>query len=123
MDFLSEAIQRHQIRLAIPASDQALALFERFRDGLESRTRLAMAGSNAVRQVLDKWLYLELARQLDIPCPRQFGLRDMRQIPEMIRMLGFPIVLKRRGIRPIRTCRPSSFVCCMPTTSNNCEPT
>jgi hypothetical protein len=95
--FLSEAIQRHQIRLAIPASDQALVLFERFRDGLESRTRLAMAGSNAVRQVLDKRLNLELARQLEIPCPRQFDLRDMRQIPEMIRMLGFPIVLKRPG--------------------------
>ena len=36
------------------ASDQALELFERFRDGLESRTRLAIAGFNAVRQVLDK---------------------------------------------------------------------
>ncbi len=97
VDFLLEVIQRHQVGLAIPGSDQALVLFERFRDRLENHTRLAMASSDAVRRVLDKRLNLELARQLGIPCPRQFDLRDLRQIPEMIRMLGFPIVLKRPG--------------------------
>ena len=96
-EFLVETIQRYGVRLAIPASDQALVLFERYRARLEGHTRLAMASSDAVRRVLDKRLNLELATQLGIPCPRQFELQDLRQIPEMIRMLGFPIVLKRPG--------------------------
>jgi hypothetical protein len=66
VDFLSEAIKRHQVRLAIPAAMRRWCLFEQFRDRLENRTRLAMASSDAVRQVLDKRLNVDLARQLGI---------------------------------------------------------
>lgn len=94
-EFLAEIIQRYRIRLAIPASDQALVLLDRYRSSLEGQTRLALANPDAVRNVLDKRRNLDLARQLGIPCPLQFELQDPRQIPEMIRMLGLPIVLKR----------------------------
>jgi predicted ATP-grasp superfamily ATP-dependent carboligase len=92
---LLELIQKHEIRLAVPMTDKSLVLFERHRDDLEQHTTLAMAGSQALRRVLNKRENLELARELGVPCPRQFLLEDRRQIPEMIRALGFPIVIKR----------------------------
>jgi predicted ATP-grasp superfamily ATP-dependent carboligase len=93
--FVLELIKKHEIRLLVPMSDQALVLFERHRTQLEQHTKLAMANSQALRSVLNKRANLELASQLGIPCPRQFLLEDPRQIPEMIRALGFPIVMKR----------------------------
>jgi D-aspartate ligase len=98
VDLLLEIIKQHKIRLAIPASDQALVLFDRYRSTLEAETRLAMASPHAVKSVLDKRRNLELARSLGVPCPLQFELQDPRQIPEMIQRLGFPIVLKGPGV-------------------------
>ena len=79
---LLELIQKHEIRLAVPMTDKSLVLFERHRDDLEQHTRLAMARSQALRRVLNKRDNLELARELGVPCPRQFLLEDRRQIPE-----------------------------------------
>jgi len=56
-----------------------------------------MAGSAAVRSVLDKRANLELARRLEIPCPLQFELDSVDRIPELIERIGFPIVLKNPG--------------------------
>jgi predicted ATP-grasp superfamily ATP-dependent carboligase len=98
VDLLLEIIRQYQIPLAMPASDQALVLFDRYRSALEGETKLAMANPQAVKNVLDKRRNLELARRLGVPCPLQFELQDTSQIPEMIQLLGFPIVLKGPGV-------------------------
>ncbi len=95
--FLAQKIRQYGIRLAIPVTDQALLLFERGRPILEAECKLAMAGSQSVRGVLDKRRNLELASGVGVPCPRQFELEHPAQIPELIRELGFPMVLKRPG--------------------------
>jgi len=97
MRFVLELIEKHEIRLVVPMSDQALVIFERHRKQLEQHTTLAMASSQALRGVLNKRENLKLAIELGVPCPRQFLLEDRRQIPEMIQALGFPIVIKRSG--------------------------
>lgn len=93
--YVIEVIRKHQIRLVIPMADQALVLFERHRGELEQHTTLAMALSSALRRVLNKRANLALATQLGVPCPRQFILKHLHQIPEMIQELGLPIVVKR----------------------------
>lgn len=95
--FVLEAIRKYKIQLAIPITDAALLLFDKNRERLEKHTRLAMACSCSLRNVLDKRRNLDVARQAGVPCPKQFELTDLRQIPEMIATLGFPIVLKRPG--------------------------
>jgi carbamoylphosphate synthase large subunit len=89
-----QSVRHHGVELIIPASDSALVAFERHREALEPETRLAMSGSLGLRRVLDKHANLELARNLGVPCPKQFHLQSPAQIPEMIRQLGFPVVLK-----------------------------
>lgn len=91
------AVNRYKIQLVIPITDQTLFLFDQHRHRFSGQTKLAISNSQAVRCVLDKRLNLELAKKLGVPCPRQFELKDNRQIPEMIETLGFPIVLKNPG--------------------------
>jgi predicted ATP-grasp superfamily ATP-dependent carboligase len=68
-----------------------------------------MANSKAIRNVLDKHLNLQLAKKLGIPCPQQYELKNLNQIPEMIKTLGFPIVLKNPGVLEDSAEKPFSF--------------
>jgi predicted ATP-grasp superfamily ATP-dependent carboligase len=97
VEFALSAIREHKIQLAIPVTDHAALLFDRYRQSFEHHARLAMASSEALRSVLDKRRSLELARQLGVPCPRQFELKAPEQVPQMVETLGFPIVLKQPG--------------------------
>ena len=92
--FLLEIIDQYGIKLAIPVTDRALILFQHHYAELSSRTKLAMASHESVHQVLDKNVNLEIARRVGVPCPKQFEMKDPAEIPEMIKTLGFPIVLK-----------------------------
>jgi predicted ATP-grasp superfamily ATP-dependent carboligase len=98
VSYLSDIIQQFDIKLVIPASDQALLILNSCRSSLPSQVKLAMASSQAVQQVIDKRLNLQLATQQGIPCPKQFELQHPDQIPEMIQVLGLPVVLKPASI-------------------------
>ena len=97
LEFVLRVIRQYEIRLVIPGDDSSLHIFTRQRNRFERPTGVATASPEAIRRVLDKRINLEITRRIGIPCPRQFELTDLRQIPEMIRALGFPIVLKRPG--------------------------
>jgi predicted ATP-grasp superfamily ATP-dependent carboligase len=109
VEFTLQTIRKFRIKLAIPITDQALILFDQYRAGLESLTRVAMASAPALRAALDKRINLELAVKLGVPCAKQFELTSLKQIPEMIATLGFPIVLKRPGDPVDKTVPAFSF--------------
>jgi len=96
--FVLQVVRKHAVRLVVPITDQELIVLNQHRAEFEPHTTLAMASSEAVEAVLDKRRNLALARQLGVPCPREFRLEDRRHIPEMIRVLGFPIVLKKSRV-------------------------
>jgi predicted ATP-grasp superfamily ATP-dependent carboligase len=98
VEFLLRELRTHRIPLVIPITDADVIALERHRSALEAETRLAMANSRAVRCVLDKRRNLEVARECGVPCPKQFEMTDVRQIPEMIKYLGFPLVMKNPGM-------------------------
>lgn len=97
--FILSTIQEHNIKLIIPVGEEPLLIFNQHREEIEKHTILAMASSRALRSVLDKRINLRLARQLEIPCPKQYELKNLQQISEMIEVLGLPIVLKPPGNR------------------------
>ena len=109
VEFTLQAIRKYGIELAIPITDQTLLLFDQYRTGFESLTRVAMAAPMALRSALDKRVNLDLAVKLGVPCAKQFELTSLRQIPEMIATLGFPIVLKRPGDPVDKTVPSFSF--------------
>ncbi|PYX38241.1 MAG: hypothetical protein DMG81_12355 [Acidobacteria bacterium] len=109
VQFTLQTIRKFRIQLAIPITDQAVLLFDQHRAGLESLTRVAMASASALRSALDKRINLDLAVKVGVPCAKQFELTSLRQIPEMIDVLGFPIVLKRPGDPVDKTLPAFSF--------------
>jgi predicted ATP-grasp superfamily ATP-dependent carboligase len=70
---------------------------DRHRDAIERNARVAAPPSGAVRNVLDKKANLATARELGIPCPAQFELENVDQLPALVEALGFPMVLKNPG--------------------------
>lgn len=98
IEFTSRVLKEYGIQLAVPVTDQAMAAFDRHRESLSEHAVLAIPGSDAIQNVLDKRRNLELARKLGIPCPGQFELNDPDELPEMIEALGLPIVLKNPGV-------------------------
>jgi predicted ATP-grasp superfamily ATP-dependent carboligase len=92
-----QAVEQLGIKLIIPTTDSTLLAVDRYRAELEDHTKLAIARSESLEKVVDKRANLRLAKQLGVPCPKQFDLESPDQIPEMIDALGFPIVLKPPG--------------------------
>jgi predicted ATP-grasp superfamily ATP-dependent carboligase len=106
---VADAVPRYGVRLVMPMSDSALVLLNRHREDLPGGAALAAAPRAAVENVLDKRLNLETARRLGIPCPAEFELETVEQVPELVERLGFPIVLKSPGFRSGETSRPDDF--------------
>lgn len=86
--------ERCGARLIIPITDRAITLLDQHRDAFVPPVKLALAEPQAVRGVLDKAVNLEIARRVGAPCPKEFDLEDVAQVPEMIEALGLPVALK-----------------------------
>ena len=96
-EFILEVARRYGVQVVMPLTDSTLAALDRHREDLEQDARLAAAPSPAIRNVLDKRANLDTARRLGVPCPAQFELESLEQVPELIDRLGFPVVLKNPG--------------------------
>jgi predicted ATP-grasp superfamily ATP-dependent carboligase len=94
VDYILDAVDRLGVELVFPLTDSSLYACDEHRSAIESKARLAAPPSAAVRNVLDKRANLETARRLEIPCPAQFELESIDELPELIAALGFPLVLK-----------------------------
>ena len=97
VEFLLDVVHRHDVPLVLPLTDRTLLACDRNREEIEAEARLAAPPSPAIRNVLDKRVNLETARRLGIPCPAQFELERLEQVPGLIDQLGFPMVLKDPG--------------------------
>lgn len=96
-EFVREVARRHAVELIVPLTDRILRTCDAHRALLEAEAPLGAPPSAAARNVLDKRLNLETARQLGVPCPAQFELGTKEQVSELVERLGFPLVLKNPG--------------------------
>ena len=97
VDFLLDVVKRHRLGAVFPLTDRTLHTCVRFRDTIEAQAVLIAPPTAAVRNVLDKKANLAIARRLGIPCPDEFELERMEQLPEAVATLGFPMILKSAG--------------------------
>ena len=109
VEFILDVVKRFGVELVLPLTDSSLYACDLQRDAIEAVTRLAAPPSPALRNVLDKRANLETARRLGIPCPDQFDLERLDQIPQLIEELGFPIVLKNPDRPRARLGSPFDF--------------
>lgn len=90
-------VRRTGVRIVVPTDDPAMLACVRQREAIEAEVTLAAPPSSALLNVRDKRANLETARRIGIPCPVQFELEHLDQVPELIDYLGFPLVLKNPG--------------------------
>lgn len=107
VDFLLEVVRRYHVHLVLPLTDRTLLACDRHREVIETEVRLAAPPSHAIRNVNDKRVNLQTARRLGIPCPDQYELERLEDVPDLIDYLGFPLVLKDPG--PTVDGQPSAF--------------
>jgi predicted ATP-grasp superfamily ATP-dependent carboligase len=83
-------------RVVVPVNDSTLRVVNDHRSAIEAAGAVPAIGPEAsVRNILDKRAHLDTAKRLGVPCPVEFELTGVAQIPELIEHVGFPMVLKR----------------------------
>src|ERR671922_1355530 len=87
-------LERAHARVLIASSDATIALLRAHRERLEQRVRLALADEPALAIAVDKEQTLEVARCLGFRVPRAVVVREVGDVPEALREIGLPAVVK-----------------------------
>lgn len=99
-EFFARLAEDSGARLVVPMHDDAVYVLSAHREVVKRTGAVVACGPvSGALNLLDKRAHLALAARLGVPCPAQFDLQSLEQIPELIRAIGFPMVLKnaRRG--------------------------
>ncbi len=93
IDWINERMESGGYALIIPVTERTLVPLLRHREAIDD-TRIAMAPSDALEQVLDKERTVALATRLDIPVPRSWPIDSLDQLDTAAADLGYPMVIK-----------------------------
>ncbi len=91
---LEAALARTNAPLVIPSHDATIALLRQHRDRLERRVRIALAQEAAMTVAVNKVQTLAVAEQLKIAVPRGVVVAAPDEIPDALRQIGLPVVIK-----------------------------
>jgi predicted ATP-grasp superfamily ATP-dependent carboligase len=97
VDSVLSTARRTASGIVIPTDDATMLACVRAREVIQAELALAAPPTSALLNVRDKRANLDTARRLGIPCPAQFELGRVDQIPELVDSLRFPMVLKNPG--------------------------
>lgn len=93
IEWMSDRIAHGGDTLIIPVTERTLVPLLRNRSQIDD-SRIAMAPSDALEQVLDKERTVALAQSLGIPVPRSWPVDSLEQLDEAEAGLGYPMVIK-----------------------------
>ncbi|WP_186301391.1 arsenate reductase/protein-tyrosine-phosphatase family protein [Denitromonas halophila] len=93
INWINERMESGGYALIIPVTERTLVPLLRHREAIDD-TRIAMAPSDALEQVLDKERTVTLATRLDIPVPRSWPIDSLDQLDTAAADLGYPMVIK-----------------------------
>jgi len=87
-------LQREQFDLVIPCDDPTLLPLQLHREDLERAGRLYLLNQQAFHVTTSKFATTALAREHDVPVPREFTASRIRDAEEVLARLEPPFVLK-----------------------------
>ncbi len=94
LTFLEGVLDYTGVRVVIPSSDGTIALLRQHRARLEQRVHLAIASEPAMNIAVNKEQTLAVAKQLGLGVPEGVTVRTLDEIPEALRDIGLPAVVK-----------------------------
>ena len=92
--FLEAVLNYSGVRVIIPSSDGTIAMLRQHRARLEQRVHLALASEAAMSIAVNKERTLAVAKQLGLGIPEGITVHTLDEIPEALRDVGLPAVVK-----------------------------
>lgn len=92
--YFTQLLNQLQVRVVIPSSDATVDLIQRHRLDLEQYTRAALASQSALAIATSKERTLALAQELGLLIPRGVLIQTIGDVPEALREVGLPAVVK-----------------------------
>jgi D-aspartate ligase len=95
--FLEQIANRFDTRpVLLPSGDEHVAILSRHRERLAERYALNLPPPDVADVLLDKELFVQLARQRDWPIPETYHIESVEDAEAAADRLRFPVVLKPR---------------------------
>jgi predicted ATP-grasp superfamily ATP-dependent carboligase len=94
VEYLEQLLAHTQARVIITSSDGTLAVIRQYREQLEQRVRVALAKEPALAIAVNKDQTLAIAKQLGIGVPLGVHVNSVSEVPEVLREVGLPAVVK-----------------------------
>ncbi len=94
LTFLEGVLEYTGVRVVIPSSDGTIALLRQHRARLERQVHLALASEPAMNIAVNKEQTLAVAKELGLGIPEGVTVRTRDEIPEALRNVGLPAVVK-----------------------------
>ena len=94
LTFLERVVDQTGVQVVIPSSDGTIALLRQHRARLERHVHLAIASEPAMSIAVNKEQTLAVAKQLGLGIPEGVTVRTLDEIPEALRDVGLPAVVK-----------------------------
>ncbi|MGZ6364378.1 MAG: carboxylate--amine ligase [Ktedonobacteraceae bacterium] len=92
--YLQRVLDETNARVLITSSDGTLAVIRQYREQIERRVKIALAKEAALAIAVNKEQTLEIAQKLGVGIPRGVIVSSINEVPEAIREVGLPAVVK-----------------------------
>lgn len=99
VDEIHHIVARGSHRVIIPTDDVTLSLLADSRSRFEGLSSLPFPDREVIQLAHNKSALMDLAEENGIPIPKTFLMRDLADVREAIRHIGFPAVVKARVSR------------------------
>lgn len=94
LTYLDEVLDQTGVRVLITSSDGTLAVLRQYREQLERRVHIALAKESALAIAVNKEHTLGIAEKLGISIPRGVIVKSVNDVPDAVREVGLPAVVK-----------------------------
>lgn len=94
VDALLALLDRYPALMMLPAHDGSIEALRGRRAEIERRVALPLASEAALAIAVSKARTLKLATELGIAVPRSIPVTDLSDVPEIMKEVGFPAVVK-----------------------------
>jgi len=96
VDYLYNYCRKNAVRMLLPMEDPTMALLATHRQQFERITSLPIESSAKLKRARDKGEVIRLARNLGIPVPKTWFIRDLAELSQIQEELPYPVVIKPR---------------------------
>jgi len=94
LDYLLHILDHTGAQVVIPSADGTLEVLRAHRETVARRAQLALAKEEALAVATDKEKTLDIASRLGIGIPRGVSVQHVDEVPEAVRTVGLPAVVK-----------------------------